>query len=72
LHIWTKSSVSDDAIVEEAIMPNDSDLTDRLSALLLETAEAFLRLAQEQHHGRTSGAEYEISLAVRQRTIPLQ
>ena len=53
-------------------MPNDTDLTDRLSQLLLETAEAFLRTVQESHRGLCGAAEYEIALAVRRRAIPSQ
>lgn len=48
-------------------MPTDSDLTDSLNKLLLETAEAFLRTAQQHHAGRIAGGEYEIHLAVRRR-----
>ncbi|WP_156397375.1 MULTISPECIES: hypothetical protein [unclassified Sphingomonas] len=50
-------------------MPNDTDLTNRLTALLLETAQNFLRIAQEQRQDRGYPAEYEISLAVRRRTL---
>jgi hypothetical protein len=50
-------------------MPNDTDLTNRLTALLLETAQNFLRIAQEQRQGHVHPAEYEISLAVRRRAL---
>lgn len=49
-------------------MPDDTDLTQRLEQLLLETAAAFLRIAQERHRGARA-AEYEISLAVRRRRL---
>lgn len=50
-------------------MPHDVDLTNRLNELLLATAQAFLRAAQQNHRGRA--AEYEICLAVRRRPVPV-
>lgn len=51
-------------------MLTDAELTHRLNNLLLETANAFLRVAHEHHRGPTKAAEYEISVAVRRRAIP--
>ncbi len=51
-------------------MMSDTELTARLNHLLLETANAFLRIAQEHHRGPARAAEFEISVAVRRRTIP--
>jgi hypothetical protein len=51
------------------MMMSDTELTERLNHLLLETANAFLRMAQEHHRGPARAAEFEISVAVRRRAM---
>lgn len=52
-------------------MLNDAELTERLSDLLQDTANEFLRIAQDSQRSHVVPAEYEICLAVRRRATNL-
>lgn len=56
--------------VEEAIVPDETELNDRLNRLLVETVEAFLSDLQNTHCGLAGAAGYEIALAVCRRSLP--
>ena len=51
-------------------MMSETELAERLNHLLLETANAFLRVALEQHRAPVRATEFEISVTVRRRAFP--